>query len=469
MLNSTSYADRFNVVDIDPYGTASPFLDSAVQCLYDGGLLCVTCTDMAVLCGATPGTAYGKYGGVAIKMTAQHEQGLRLLLHAIQQAASRHGKVIEPLLSLSIDFYARIFVRVWTSPGRVKRVASKMALVYSCTGCHTFHLQRLGNALEGGQAFSPARGPPVGPLCPECGSPFAVAGPLWADSLHNVPFLHDLIDSLRKLKPAAKTAAPAEALEMVDFSSEFELPEWLSLAPNLRTCLPAVTFGTLNRLIGMLTVASEELEDCPFYMQIDQLASIIRTSPPKMTDLRSAFLNAGYRVSLSHAATASLKTDAPASFIWDVMCAWKRQVEASKEKVTDEPPGSGSPYLQKEDEMNMSLEDSETDETMRAKQRIVDGTTEIVKTQKAVKRKYQSKKHPPPEAALRVEATLMARPHNPRVDFSRHPNANPSSREEGLLRYQVNPLPNWGPKPRARSVKKPALKEPTNPAPTKQP
>ncbi|VDL89957.1 unnamed protein product [Schistocephalus solidus] len=158
MLNSTSYADRFpnpfscvfkrvnhivfifdvsfNVVDIDPYGTASPFLDSAVQCLYDGGLLCVTSTDMAVLCGATPGTAYGKYGGVAIKMTAQHEQGLRLLLYAIQQAASRHGKVIEPLLSLSIDFYARVFVRVRSSPRGVKHVAAKMALVYSCTGCH---------------------------------------------------------------------------------------------------------------------------------------------------------------------------------------------------------------------------------------------------------------------------------------------------------------------------------------------
>ena len=61
-------------MDIDPYGTASPFLDAAVQCIYDGGLLCVTCTDMAVLCGSAAGTAYGKYGGVAIKMAAQHEQ-----------------------------------------------------------------------------------------------------------------------------------------------------------------------------------------------------------------------------------------------------------------------------------------------------------------------------------------------------------------------------------------------------------
>lgn len=42
---------RFDMVDLDPYGSAAPFLDAAVQCVNDGGLLCVTCTDLAVLAG----------------------------------------------------------------------------------------------------------------------------------------------------------------------------------------------------------------------------------------------------------------------------------------------------------------------------------------------------------------------------------------------------------------------------------
>ena len=46
--------ERFDVVDLDPYGTASPFLDGAVQAVSEGGLLMVTCTDMAVLAGAYP-------------------------------------------------------------------------------------------------------------------------------------------------------------------------------------------------------------------------------------------------------------------------------------------------------------------------------------------------------------------------------------------------------------------------------
>jgi tRNA (guanine26-N2/guanine27-N2)-dimethyltransferase len=36
------------VIDLDPYGSAAPFVDGAVQAVKSGGLICVTCTDMAV-------------------------------------------------------------------------------------------------------------------------------------------------------------------------------------------------------------------------------------------------------------------------------------------------------------------------------------------------------------------------------------------------------------------------------------
>ena len=42
----------FDVVDLDPYGSAVPFLDATIQSINRyGGLLCVTCTDLAVLSG----------------------------------------------------------------------------------------------------------------------------------------------------------------------------------------------------------------------------------------------------------------------------------------------------------------------------------------------------------------------------------------------------------------------------------
>lgn len=40
---------QWDVIDLDPYGSAAPFLDAAVQAVTHGGMLNVTCTDMAAL------------------------------------------------------------------------------------------------------------------------------------------------------------------------------------------------------------------------------------------------------------------------------------------------------------------------------------------------------------------------------------------------------------------------------------
>lgn len=39
--------DGYEAVDLDPYGSPSQFLDTAVQAVSEGGLLLVTATDMA--------------------------------------------------------------------------------------------------------------------------------------------------------------------------------------------------------------------------------------------------------------------------------------------------------------------------------------------------------------------------------------------------------------------------------------
>ncbi len=39
--------DGYEAVDLDPYGSPSQFLDTAVQAVAEGGLMLVTATDMA--------------------------------------------------------------------------------------------------------------------------------------------------------------------------------------------------------------------------------------------------------------------------------------------------------------------------------------------------------------------------------------------------------------------------------------
>lgn len=42
--------DQWDIIDLDPYGSAAPFIDAAVQAVRDGGMLCVTCTDSKTAC-----------------------------------------------------------------------------------------------------------------------------------------------------------------------------------------------------------------------------------------------------------------------------------------------------------------------------------------------------------------------------------------------------------------------------------
>jgi tRNA (guanine26-N2/guanine27-N2)-dimethyltransferase len=122
MYNHRDPKARVDMVDLDPYGTAAPFIDAAIGAINDGGLLAVTCTDLAVLAGSNyPEKCFSNYGGVCCNAEYSHEVALRLVLNSLAQAAARYGRTITPLLSFSIDFYVRLFVRVDTKASDVKK------------------------------------------------------------------------------------------------------------------------------------------------------------------------------------------------------------------------------------------------------------------------------------------------------------------------------------------------------------
>jgi len=139
---------------------------------------------------------------------------------------------------------------------------------------------------------------------------------------------------------------------------------------------------------GMLSVVSEELEDVPFYYTQDRLCKLVGAASGKLLTFRSALLNAGYRVSLSHANKLALKTDAPNEFVWDMMRAWEKLNPANRDKIS-------------------------TDSVAHA---------------------------------------ILAAPQKSEVNFELHPQANPPSRVQQLKRFQLNPERNWGPKSKAAAA-----------------
>src|SRR4030043_639061 len=70
---------RFDVVDVDPFGSPVPYLDSAIRALRNNSLLAVTATDMAPLCGVHTKACLRKYGGKPLRTENCQEQAGRFL------------------------------------------------------------------------------------------------------------------------------------------------------------------------------------------------------------------------------------------------------------------------------------------------------------------------------------------------------------------------------------------------------
>jgi len=307
MYNHRADKNRVDVVDLDPYGTAAPFIDPAVQCINDGGLLCVTCTDLSVLATTNyPEKCYSNYGGIPLKAEYCHEAALRLVLHSVSMSAARYGRYIQPLLSLSIDFYVRLFIRIQSAPIEVKKAASKTSVYYICTGCQAFYDQPLGRMTEkvhepSGNVninFKTHVGPTVPEKCPECHSVLHIAGPMWSGPIHDSEFVTGVLDHLENNQDK---------------------------------------YGTSLRMKGMLTVAKEEL-DSPFYFTPSRIAGSFHCISPSLDDTASALLHAGYKVSRSHALPGSLKTSATRSDVHDIFRSWIKTHPVKMDKVSDTSP-----------------------------------------------------------------------------------------------------------------------------------
>jgi tRNA (guanine26-N2/guanine27-N2)-dimethyltransferase len=343
----------FDVIDLDPYGSAAPFIDAGVQAIANGGLLCVTCTDMPVLAGPYPETCFYKYGGIPIRGEHCHEQALRLLLNALQSSASRYQRKITPLMSMSVDYYIRVFVRVDYSPSGVKGCMTRSAMMLNCAECKTYSFAPLGwtSQTEKYTKYHVGRAPQNVNECEICGcTAFHMGGPMYYGPIHDQDFMASLLEHLRQDETAS-------------------------------------LYGTHARMLGIATLMSEELPDTPLFHTIGVLCRLVHCSTPPLSQMNSAILNAGYRVSGSHCRPTSIKTDAPASVLWDIIRHWAIRSGANLSKYSETTPAR----------------------------------------------------------------RIMARaPKLTEVSFELHPDADPPSRKFKLTRFEEHQGKDWGPRSRAK-------------------
>jgi tRNA (guanine26-N2/guanine27-N2)-dimethyltransferase len=105
----------YDFIEIDPFGSPVPFLDMAIQRVKHNGILSVTATDTAALCGTYPKRTLRKYGMKVQKLLCYEEIGLRNLIAHCQIQAAKYDKILIPQITFSFEHFYKIFFKVQDS------------------------------------------------------------------------------------------------------------------------------------------------------------------------------------------------------------------------------------------------------------------------------------------------------------------------------------------------------------------
>jgi tRNA (guanine26-N2/guanine27-N2)-dimethyltransferase len=117
------YRKSFDYIDLDPYGSPNPFLDSAIKRISNNGIIGVTATDIKALAGTARQGGLRKYG--AYPERGNHERGLRNLARKVISVGAQYDKAMIPLLSISNNHYYRIFFEVQKSKSKSAELLEK--------------------------------------------------------------------------------------------------------------------------------------------------------------------------------------------------------------------------------------------------------------------------------------------------------------------------------------------------------
>lgn len=166
---------RFNVIDIDPFGSPVPYLDSAIRALQNKGMLALTATDLAPLCGVHPKACKRKYGGKPLRTEYCHEIAVRILTGSVAVTAAKYDIGIRVLFSYSSDHYIRSYFQIEYGAKKADKNIENIGYIIHCFNC--FHREAVKNP------FSKTID-----RCPKCNFEMNWTGPLWIGSIFQQDF-----------------------------------------------------------------------------------------------------------------------------------------------------------------------------------------------------------------------------------------------------------------------------------------
>lgn len=252
------YASRkkFDAIDVDPYGSPSPFIDSALVALRNDGLLAVTATDVAPLCGVNPKACIRKYFGKPLRTEYCHELALRILISCVILTAAKHDLGVTVLFSHSTDHYLRTYVQVKRGAKRANNTLANVGYVLHCFNC--LNRKWIGSLM-----------PFLSRTCDNCNDEMAIAGPLWLGKIADKEFCRDMCEEMGN-----------------------------------------TTLGTGKRLSRLLTTILEEIDAPPTYFVLDKICKKLGVPATSRRKVVQKIGEMGYQAVRTHFNPNGIKSDA---------------------------------------------------------------------------------------------------------------------------------------------------------------
>ncbi len=247
--------ERFDIVDLDPFGSPAPFFESALRATVDQGVLAATATDMGPLSGARRAACRRKYGVEPVSTEFEKEFAVRALVASLAQAACKLGLGVSIAFSQTTDHYARVCAQVSKGNTAANSTIKMIGYLEYCKRCLN---RRLKNALNR-----------VDTKCAMCGARVCIAGPLWTDHLWQKETIVRMVNNTPTLESSQTT-----------------------------------------RIQQILLLIQEELDGPPLYYRTDALASALRIKPPGIQHLLSSLREIGFTATRTHFSTNGIRTDA---------------------------------------------------------------------------------------------------------------------------------------------------------------
>lgn len=236
-----------------------------------------------------------------------------------------------------------------------------------------------------------------------------VSGPMWGGHLHNPAFVECMLDYLPELdKSIYKTIQRVEGV----LSTVLEETAVESKEATTSKEAATGTAAVVHRPVPPMD--HKTIDHSPFFFIPSALSRILHCQAPPEAPLRGALKHAGYWATRSHMKPGSIRTNAPWEFVWEMMREWLQQkAPSSKGAVKEGTPGWGI--------MHRKADARE----------ILNGLTEGESQGSGGEAGQQKSQNSPTSKIV----------FNDRMGKERG--------KKRLLRYQMNPQPNWGPQARA--------------------